>query len=85
MILNDKVTYSMYDLREEYLNWKLKDFKEVEVENKINNKKVKSKVLQFFTSYTLHMARAEDIVTLCRLRNYKVTGYRNMILYCYAY
>lgn len=85
MILNDKVTYSMYDLREEYLKWKPKAFKEVEVENKINNKKVKSKVLQFFTSYTLHIARAEDILTLCKLRNYKVTGYRNMILHCYAY
>ena len=85
MILNDKVTYSMYDLREKYLKWKPKAFKEIEVENKINNKKIKSKVLQFFTSYTLHIARAEDILTLCKLRKYKVTGYRNMILHCYAY
>ncbi len=85
MILNDKVTYSMYDLREEYLKWKPKAFKEIEVENKVNNKKIKSKVLQFFTSYTLHIARAEDILTLCKLRKYKVTGYRNMILHCYAY
>ncbi len=85
MIVNDKITYSMYDLREKYLKWKPKAFKVVEVENKINNKKVKSKVLQFFTSYTLHIARAEDILTLCKLRNYRVTGYRNMILHCYAY
>lgn len=85
MILNDKITYSMYDLREEYLKWKPKAFRVVEVENKVNNKKVKSKVLQFFTSYTLHIARAEDILTLCKLRKYKVTGYRNMILHCYAY
>lgn len=85
MIVNDKITYSMYDLREKYLKWKPKAFRVVEVENKINNKKVKSKVLQFFTSYTLHIARAEDILTLCKLRKYKVTGYRNMILHCYAY
>lgn len=85
MIINDETTYSMYDLREKYLKWKPKAFKVVEIENKINNKKVKSKVLQFFTSYTLHIARAEDILTLCKLRKYKVTGYRNMILHCYAY
>lgn len=85
MILNDKITYSMYDLREEYLKWKPRVFKEVEIESKVNNKKVKSKVVQFFTSYTLHIARADDILTLCKLRNYKVTGYRNMILHCYAY
>ena len=85
MIINDKITYSMYDLRDKYLKWKPKAFKEIEVENKVNNKKIKSKVLQFFTSYTLHIARAEDILTLCKLRKYKVTGYRNMILHCYAY
>ena len=85
IIVNDKITYSMYDLREKYLKWKPKAFKEIEVENKVNNKKIKSKVLQFFTSYTLHIARAEDILTLCKLRKYKVTGYRNMILHCYAY
>ncbi|MGL5244678.1 MAG: DNA-binding response regulator, partial [Sarcina sp.] len=29
--------------------------------------------------------RAEDILTLCKLRNYNVTGCRNMIIHCYAY
>ncbi|WP_195972656.1 hypothetical protein [Clostridium thermobutyricum] len=27
----------------------------------------------------------EDIVKLCEVRSYKVTGYRNFILHCYAY
>jgi DNA-directed RNA polymerase specialized sigma54-like protein len=31
------------------------------------------------------MARASDIETLCRLRNYDVKGYRNSLLHCYAY
>ena len=31
------------------------------------------------------MTRAKDIITLCKLRNYNVKGYRNMILHCYAY
>lgn len=75
----------MYDLREKYLKWKPKIFKEVEVEKKVKNKTVKSKVINYFTSYSLHIARAEDIVTLCKLRAYNLTGYRNMILHCYVY
>lgn len=31
------------------------------------------------------MVRVEDIETLCKLRNYNLKGYRNMILHCYAY
>ena len=85
MIVNDDITYSMYDLREKYLKWKPKVFKTIEVEEQLDNKKVKRKILQFFTSYTLHIARAEDMLTLCKLRNYRVNGYRNMILHCYAY
>lgn len=81
MIINDNITYSMYKLREKYLKWKPKVFKEV----KVKDNKKEFKVLQFFTSYTLHIARAEDIVTLCECRDYRVIGYRNKILHCYAY
>ncbi|MGL5765092.1 MAG: DNA-binding response regulator [Sarcina sp.] len=81
MIVNDDITYSMYELREKYLKWKPKVFKEI----KVKENKKEFKVLQFFTSYTLHITRAEDILTLCKMRKYKVTGYRNMILHCYAY
>ena len=81
MILNDKVTYSMYDLREEYLKWKPKAFKEV----KVKKNKKEFKVLQFFTSYSLHITRAEDILDLCKIRKFRVTGYRNKILHMYAY
>lgn len=85
MIINNDITYSMYDLREKYLKWKPKIFKQEVIKEVINNREVEHKVLKFFTSYTLHMARAEDILTICKLRDYKVTGYRNMILHCYAY
>lgn len=85
MIINNKITYSMYDLREKYLKWKPKGFKQEVVKEVINNKIIEHKVINFFTSYSLHIARAEDILTLCELRNYRVTGYRNMILHCYAY
>ena len=31
------------------------------------------------------MERANDLETLCRLREYNMTGYRNMAVHCYAY
>ena len=43
-------------------------------------KKIDNKVIsnRFFNSYSLHMERANDLETLCRLREYNMTGYRNM-------
>ena len=84
-LMDEDITYSMYKLREQYLKWKPKAFKTFETTEVINNKQVKTTILQFFTSYSLHIFRAEDILTLCKIRNYKVTGYRNMIMHCYAY
>ena len=31
------------------------------------------------------MERANDLETLCRLRKYNMTGYRNMAVHCFAY
>lgn len=81
MYIDDDLTYSMYDLREKYLSY---SFKKQQKEFQ----KKKSKVIysnKLFNSYSLHIARIEDILTLCKLRKYKVTGYRNFILHCYAY
>lgn len=70
--------YSMYELRKKYLNFKKKD-------KPSTNPKGKGKVKHFFNSYTLHLARAKDIETLIRLRDYNITGYRNSFLHCYVY
>ena len=79
MYLDQDLQYSMYDIKEKYivpnLKKKYKKYK--------NKKKVTTNA--FFNSYSLHMTRAKDIITLCKLRNYNVKGYRNMILHCYAY
>ena len=85
VFISKEEPYTMYELREKYLGYKPKRFKEVEVEHKINNKTVKSKVINYFTSYTLHIARAEDILKICEIRKFDVTGYRNKILHMYAY
>ena len=77
---DDELEYSMYDLREKYLNYKHKK----QIGNAIKeNKKIITN--SFFNSYSLHITRAEDLEMLCKLRNYDVKGYRNMILHCYAY
>jgi hypothetical protein len=65
LIINDYI-YSLSDLREQYLKYKPK------------TKKAKTKksgeVSYIYKPYTLHMARLQDLMTLCKLRNYNVTG-----------
>lgn len=79
-VLEDNdIRYSMYELRENYLNYRKKD------KPKANTKKSKGKVNKLFNSYTLHLARAEDIKTIARLRGYKVKGYRNSLIHLYSY
>lgn len=77
---DDSLEYSMYDLREKYLSNKYKN-KIIKDINK-NRKVIKN---EFFNSYNLHSTRAKDLEVLCKLRNYNIKGYRNMVLHCYAY
>jgi hypothetical protein len=62
----------MYDLREQYLNYKPKSYQLQIVETKKNDTRVISN--RFFNSYSLHMERANDLQTLCKLRKYDMTG-----------
>jgi len=78
--------YSMYELREKYLGWsKQPNPKAQQLEFFQTKKQNKCKVKHLFNSYTLHMARINDLKTLCHMRDYDVKGYRNMILHCFAY
>lgn len=84
LMIDDSIEYSMYDLREEYLNYKpkTKQLEFVETKKDTSHKVITN---SFFNSYSLHMTRSSDIITLCKLRNYDVIGHRNMILHCFAY
>ena len=83
LYIDNDLEYSMYELREEYLNYKPKVHQlQMQQTKKIDNKVISNR---FFNSYSLHMERANDLETLCRLRKYDMTGYRNMALHCYAY
>ncbi len=78
--LND-FKYSMYDLRDKYLNYQKKG-------KPGTNKKVKKEtknVKHMFNSYSLHQTRAYDMEILTRLRDYNIKGYRNSIIHCYTY
>ena len=81
--INDDIEYSMYELREELLQYRPKQLQFQETKTKPKQSKVISN--KFFNSYSLHMARIEDLETICELRGYNLKGYRNMILHCYAY
>ena len=83
LIINNDIEYSMYELRNEYLNYKPKTYQlQIQQTKKIDNKVISNR---FFNSYSLHMERATDLQILCKLRNYNMTGYRNMAIHCYAY
>jgi hypothetical protein len=45
----------------------------------------KKKAVQLFNTYRLHYARLMDLVKLVELRNYEVTGYRELICFLYRY
>lgn len=45
----------------------------------------KKKVVQLFNTYKLHYARLLDLVKLVELRNYEVTGYREIFCFLYRY
>lgn len=81
---NDNLKYSMYELRDQYLNYK--ENKQTKI---IKTQEVKTKkefiVRNIYNSYSLHITRAEDITTLCKLRGYDVEGFRNFILHCFSY
>lgn len=80
LYIDDEIEYTMYDLREKYLSYSHK--KIIASAKKENNKVITN---SFFNSYSLHITRAEDLITLCELRKYNVIGYRNMILHCFTY
>lgn len=82
VVYEEENIYSMYDLRERYLNWShRKNNINAAVKTKAEDRKIKN----LYNSYSLHMARAMDILKLVELRKGNVKGHRNFILHCFAY
>ncbi|GAB6178966.1 hypothetical protein JCM14036_02850 [Desulfotomaculum defluvii] len=71
--------YTLRQIQEEYLP-------EIKPRKGQKSKSGQSaKVHKLFNVYTLHGARLFDITKLVELRNYNVTGYREIILFLYRY
>lgn len=51
----------------------------------VQKKGRKNKIKRLFNLYTLAIARARDLKTLCKLRDYDLEGHRNTLLHIYAY
>ena len=81
---NEGLEYSMYELREQYINYKENKQKRIAKTQEVITKK-DFIVRNIYNSYSLHITRAEDITTLCELRGYDVEGFRNFILHCFSY
>lgn len=82
--INKDIEYSMYELREQYLNYIEHKQKKIIKTQEVKTKK-EFTVRNIYNSYSLHITRAEDITTLCKLRGYDVEGFRNFILHCFSY
>lgn len=57
------------------------------ISNKTSKKQKKTvtKVTHLFNTYSLHFERTRDLIKLCELREYNMTGYREIILFLYRY
>lgn len=84
LYVDEELQYSMYDLREKYLHYKNKtqQLEFIQTKKSTSNKVITN---NFFNSYSLHITRAEDLLRLCKLRNYDLYHHRNMVLHCFAY
>jgi hypothetical protein len=77
-------TQRMYLLRNLFEVYQEKE--EKEKPKTANSKAFKQrKILNCLNTYSLHFARKEDLLTLCNLRKWNLTGTRELVLFLYRY
>ena len=72
------IAYDLHQLQYEYLKYPPK-------RNKYTKKRNTNVILFKKNIYTLYCSRREDILSLCKLRNYEMTGIREITLFLYRY
>lgn len=80
---NEKAFYTLRFFQEYLLD--KEEIEELKKKRAKPKAKRKSKIARLFNEYTLNIARMRDIETLCRLRNYNMTGLRDHVIYIYYY
>ena len=69
------IEYDLHDLQESYLKFKSQPLR----------KKRYGKLIRIKNIYTLYCNRRADILSLCKLRNFEMTGMREITLFLYRY
>lgn len=69
------IEYDLHDLQERYLKFK----------KPYSRKKRTGKLIRVRNIYTLYCNRREDILSLCKMRNFEMTGMREITLFLYRY
>ena len=69
------IEYDLHDLQERYLKFK----------KPYSRKKRTGKLIRVKNIYTLYCNRREDILSLCKMRNFEMTGMREITLFLYRY
>lgn len=75
IVYNSGLVYDIHDLKTEYLE-------EIKETSKKGRPK---KFVAIYRERSLYHTRIMDLVKLCELRNYDMTGYREFILFLYRY
>lgn len=61
------------------------DIEAFKTPSKTKKRGTKGKIKRLYNIYSLAIARANDLRTLCKIRNYEIKGYRNAFVHVYAY
>lgn len=69
------IEYDLHDLQERYLKFKKQP----------SRKKRNGKLIHIKNIYTMYCNRREDILSLCKIRNFEMTGLREITLFLYRY
>lgn len=76
VISNYAIEYDLHDLQEQFLTRKKQN---------ATKKKQRGRIVRIRNIYTLYCNRRMDILSLCKMREFEMTGMRELVLFLYRY
>lgn len=78
--------YTMRFMQQWFNDSAMTDYDEQKiVERKVKNKPRTKRLQHLYNFYSLAIARSEDLIKLCEMRCYEISGHRNTLLHMFAY
>jgi len=78
--------YTMRFMQQWFNDSAMTDYDEQKiVERKVKNKPRTKRLQHLYNFYSLAIARSEDLIKLCEMRCYEMSGHRNTLLHMFAY